>query len=226
MAILPVNPTRMELTRLKKRLITARRGHKLLKDKRDELMRQFLETVRETKRLRRDVEKRIVAANQHMSVARSLMQNEILAVAMMHRKQELQLFISERNVMGVRVPVFETETRTDDHSDIFSYGFAFTSSDLDEAILALSGILPDMLRLAELEKACQLMSSEIEKTRRRVNALEHFMIPRYEETIRYITMKLSENERGSITRLMKVKDMIVAKALEERINEDASTGVR
>jgi len=221
MAILPVNPTRMELTRLKKRLVTARRGHKLLKDKRDELMRQFLETVRETKRLRRDVEKRIVAANNHMSIARSLMQNEVLAVAMMHHKQVLQLDITERNVMGVRIPVFDMETRTANAGDIFSYGFAFTSSDLDEAILALSGILPDMLRLAELEKACQLMSSEIEKTRRRVNALEHFMIPRYEETIRYITMKLSENERGSITRLMKVKDMIVAKAIEERRSEDA-----
>jgi V/A-type H+/Na+-transporting ATPase subunit D len=220
MAILPVNPTRMELTRLKKRLVTARRGHKLLKDKRDELMRQFLETVRETKKLRRSVEARIVEANNHMSVARSLMQNEVLAVAMMHHKQELKLSISERNVMGVRVPVFEKETRTDDDSDIFSYGFAFTSSDLDEAILALSGILPDMLRLAELEKACQLMSSEIEKTRRRVNALEHFLIPGYEETIRYITMKLSENERGAVTRLMKVKDMIVAKAIEERRSAD------
>ena len=151
MAILPVNPTRMELTRLKKRLVTARRGHKLLKDKRDELMRQFLETVRETKKLRRSVESRIVEANNHMSVARSLMQNEVLAVAMMHHKQELKLSISERNVMGVRVPVFEKETRTADGSDIFSYGFAFTSSDLDEAILALSGILPDKLRLAELE---------------------------------------------------------------------------
>ena len=220
MAILPVNPTRMELTRLKKRLVTARRGHKLLKDKRDELMRQFLETVRETKKLRRSVEARIVEANNHMSVARSLMQNEVLAVAMMHHKQELKLLISERNVMGVRVPVFEKETRTDDDSDIFSYGFAFTSSDLDEAILALSGILPDMLRLAELEKACQLMSSEIEKTRRRVNALEHFLIPGYVETIRYITMKLSENERGAVTRLMKVKDMIVAKAIEERRSAD------
>ena len=211
-----VNPTRMELTRLKKRLVTARRGHKLLKDKRDELMRQFLETVRETKRLRRDVEKRIISANQHMSVARSLMQNEALAVAMMYHKQEMQLSVSDRNVMGVRVPVFKTETRTADTNDIFSYGFAFTSSDLDDAILSLSGILPDMLRLAELEKSCQLMSAEIEKTRRRVNALEHFMIPRYEETIRYITMKLAENERGSITRLMKVKDMIVEKAVEGR----------
>lgn len=220
MAMLPVNPTRMELTRLKKRLITARRGHKLLKDKRDELMRQFLETVRETKKLRRDVESRITSANQHMSVARSLMQNEALAVAMMHHKQEIQISVTERNVMGVRVPVFDTQSRTDKETDIFSYGFAFTSSDLDEAILALSGILPDMIRLAELEKSCQLMSSEIEKTRRRVNALEHFMIPRYEETIRYITMKLSENERGSITRLMKVKDMIIKKSLEARRKED------
>ncbi len=216
MAVLPVNPTRMELTRLKRRLVTARRGHKLLKDKRDELMRQFLDTVRETKQLRRSVEARITDANQHMSVARSLMQNEALAVAMMYHKQEMKLAVTERNIMGVRVPVFATETRTADANDIFSYGFAFTSSDLDDAILSLSGILPDMLRLAELEKSCQLMSAEIEKTRRRVNALEHFMIPRYEETIRYITMKLAENERGSITRLMKVKDMIVEKAVEGR----------
>ncbi len=220
MAILPVNPTRMELTRLKKRLVTARRGHKLLKDKRDELMRQFLDTVRETKQLRRSVEKRFVSANQHMSVARSLMQNEALSVAMMHHKQEINMSVSERNVMGVRVPVFEKQTRTDNESDMFSYGFAFTSSDLDEAISSLAGLLPDMIRLAELEKACQLMSSEIEKTRRRVNALEHFMIPRYEETIRYITMKLSENERGSITRLMKVKDMIIKKSIEARRTED------
>ncbi len=213
MAILNVNPTRMELTRLKKRLMTARRGHKLLKDKRDELMRQFLEAVRENKKLRREVESGIIMANQHMSVARSLMQNEALAISMMYHKQEMSLEVSEKNIMSVRVPLFETHLKTANKNDIYSYGYGFTSFDLDDAVLALSNIMPDLLRLAELEKACQLMASEIEKTRRRVNALEHVVIPQYTETIRYITMKLDENERSSITRLMKVKDMMVQKAI-------------
>jgi V/A-type H+-transporting ATPase subunit D len=216
MALLNVNPTRMELTRLKRRLVTARRGHKLLKDKRDELMRQFLEAVKENKLLRREVEAGIVRANQHMAVARSLMQNEALAISMMYPKQEMSLDVYEKNIMSVRVPQFETRLKTASHNDIYSYGYAFTSSDLDEAVLALSNIMPDLLRLAELEKACQLMSSEIERTRRRVNALEHVMIPQYVETIRYITMKLDENERSSITRLMKVKDMMLEKARESK----------
>ena len=220
MAILNVNPTRMELTRLKKRLTTARRGHKLLKDKRDELMRQFLEAVRENKILRREVEAGIISANQHMAVARSLMQNETLAVSLMYHKQEMSLSVSERNVMSVRVPEFQIELKTANKNDIYSYGYAFTSFDLDDAVRSLSDIMPDLLRLAEVEKACQLMSSEIEKTRRRVNALEHVMIPQYEETIRYITMKLDENERSSITRLMKVKDMMIQKAIEQEKARD------
>ena len=216
MALLNVNPTRMELTRLKRRLVTARRGHKLLKDKRDELMRQFLVAVKENKLLRREVEAGIVRANQHMAVARSLMQNEALAISMMYPKQEMSLDVYERNIMSVRVPQFETRLKTANQNDIYSYGYAFTSSDLDDAVLALSIIMPDLLRLAELEKACQLMSSEIERTRRRVNALEHVMIPQYVETIRYITMKLDENERSSITRLMKVKDMMLEKARNKK----------
>jgi len=221
MAILNINPTRMELTRLKRRLAMARRGHKLLKDKRDELMRQFLEAVRENKKLRREVEEGIVRANQHMSVARSLMQNEALAVALMYHKQEMTLSVSEKNIMSVRVPKFQIELKTANENDIYSYGYAFTSFDLDDAVRALSDIMPDLLRLAEVEKACQLMASEIEKTRRRVNALEHVMIPQYQETIRYITMKLDENERSSITRLMKIKDMMIEKAIEQEKALDA-----
>lgn len=222
MAILNINPTRMELTRLKRRLAMARRGHKLLKDKRDELMRQFLEAVRENKKLRREVEEGIVRANQHMSVARSLMQNEALAVALMYHKQEMTLSVSEKNIMSVRVPKFQIELKTANKNDIYSYGYAFTSFDLDDAVRALSDIMPDLLRLAEVEKACQLMASEIEKTRRRVNALEHVMIPQYQETIRYITMKLDENERSSITRLMKIKDMMIEKAIEQEKALDMS----
>lgn len=212
MATLHVNPTRMELTNLKRKLITARRGHKLLKDKRDELMRQFLEMVRENKALRREVEDAIHRANRHMAVARSVMQNEVLDVALLLPKQELELNLEQRNVMSVQIPVYKTQFKTSDPNDIYSYGYAFTSYDLDDAIRALSEVFPKMLRLAEVEKSCQLMASEIEKTRRRVNALEHVMIPQYQETIKYISMKLDENERSTTTRLMKVKDMMLAQA--------------
>lgn len=220
MATANVNPTRMELTRLKKRLVTARRGHKLLKDKRDELMRQFLEAVRENKRIRREVEAKLETANQHMSAARSLMSNEAIAVAMMYHKQSMTLDVSDKNVMSVKVPVFKPQFKTADEGDIYPYGYATTPIDLDDAILALSDILPDIIALAEIEKKCQLMASEIEKTRRRVNALEHVMIPDYEEKIRYITMKLDESERSATTRLMKVKDMMVEKNIRERIERD------
>lgn len=212
MAILNVNPTRMELTNLKKKLKTARRGHKLLKDKRDELMRQFIDLVRENKEIRRQVEKGIEDANAHMSVARSVMSDENLNIALMLPMQEMSLEITQKNVMSVMIPVFESKFKTADENDIYSYGFAFTSCDLDDAVKSLSDIMPLMLRLAEVEKSCQLMAVEIEKTRRRVNALEHVMIPQYEETIKYIKMKLDENERGTITRLMKVKDMMLAEA--------------
>ena len=212
MAILNVNPTRMELTNLKKKLKTATRGHKLLKDKRDELMRQFIELVRENKELRRTVEKGIADANNHMAVARSVMSDEALNVALMLPMQEMSLEITEKNVMSVMIPVFETKFKTADENDIYSYGYAFTSSDLDDAVKSLSDIMPQMLRLAEVEKSCQLMAAEIEKTRRRVNALEHVLIPQYEETIKYIRMKLDENDRSTTTRLMKVKDMMLEEA--------------
>lgn len=212
MAILNVNPTRMELTNLKKKLKTATRGHKLLKDKRDELMRQFIELVRENKELRRKVEKGIADANAHMAVARSVMSDEALNVALMLPMQEMSLEIAEKNVMSVMIPVFETKFKTADANDIYSYGYAFTSSDLDDAVKSLSDIMPLMLRLAEVEKSCQLMAAEIEKTRRRVNALEHVLIPQYQETIKYIRMKLDENDRSTTTRLMKVKDMMLKEA--------------
>jgi len=202
----------MELTNLKRKLVTALRGHKLLKDKRDELMRQFLELVRENKTLRITVENAIKQSNNHMAIARSVMQNEVLDVALMMPKQELQLEIEKKNVMSVMIPSFKTKLKTNDKNDIYSYGYAFTSCDLDDAIKSLSDVLPQMLRLAEVEKSCQLMAAEIEKTRRRVNALEHVMIPQYQETIKYITMKLDENERSTTTRLMKVKDMMLAQA--------------
>ena len=204
-----VNPTRMELTRLKKKLVTATRGYKLLKDKRDELMRQFLEMVRENKALREKVEAGIKEANQNFVLARAGMSQEALNVALMAPKQEVYLEAETKNVMSVEIPVFKSSTRTPDPNDIYSYGFAFTSGDLDDAVKKLADLLPDLLKLAECEKSCQLMAAEIEKTRRRVNALEHVVIPETRQNIRYITMKLDENERSSQTRLMKVKDMML-----------------
>ncbi len=212
MANVQVNPTRMELTRLKKKLVTAMRGHKLLKDKRDELMRQFLELVRENKALREKVEEGIRAANKNFVIARAAMEDEAINVALMAPRQEVYIEAEEKNVMSVDIPVFKYSTRTADPNDIYCYGFAFTSSDLDGAVKSLADILPDMLRLAEVEKSCQLMAGEIEKTRRRVNALEHVMIPQTQEKIKFIKMKLDENERSTQIRLMKVKDMMLEQA--------------
>lgn len=212
MAKAQVNPTRMELTKLKKKLTTAIRGHKLLKDKRDELMRQFLDLVRENKTLREKVEEGIKSANKNFVLARSSMQDEVLNVALMAPRQEVYLEASSKNVMSVEIPQFTYRTKTPDVNDIYPYGFAFTSSDLDDAVRSLQDILPEMLRLAEIEKSCQLMAAEIEKTRRRVNALEHVMIPEMKEKIKFIVMKLDENERSTQIRLMKVKDMMLEQA--------------
>ena len=186
MASTQVTPTRMELTRLKKKLVTAVKGHKLLKDKRDELMRQFLDLVRENMALRQKVEAGILSANKNFVIAKAGMSEQILNTALMSPKQEVYLEAGKKNVMSVDIPVFETKTRTADANDIYSYGFAFTSGDLDGAVKSLADILPDMLRLAEVEKSCQLMASEIEKTRRRVNALEHVIIPETQKNIKYI----------------------------------------
>ena len=213
MAVTQTTPTRMELTRLKKKLVTAVRGHKLLKDKRDELMRQFLDLAKENMELRKAVEKGIRKANANFVTAKASMPEEALHTALMAPKQEVYLEAERKNVMSVEIPVFEYRTRTADPNDIYSYGFAFTSGDLDDAVRSLADVMPQMLELAEKEKACQLLAAEIEKTRRRVNALEHVMIPETQESIRYITMKLDENERSSQIRLLKVKDMMLKEIL-------------
>ena len=215
MAATQVNPTRMELTRLKKKLKTAVRGHKLLKDKRDELMRQYLDLVRENMALRLKVEEGIKNANRNFVIAKAGMSEQTLHTALMAPKQEVYLECGRKNVMSVDIPVFQYKTRTADANDIYSYGFAFTSNDLDDAVKSLADILPEMLKLSETEKACQLMAAEIEKTRRRVNALEHIVIPQTEQNIRYITMKLDENERSTQIRLMKVKDMMLEEVREK-----------
>jgi len=212
MAVMNVNPTRMQLTKLKKQLTTAVRGHKLLKDKRDELMRQFLDLMRENKILRASVEERLKEINNHFAEASAVMSSKALDASLLVPKQQLSLSVSTRNVMSVDIPEFSSEAVRSEGGDLYPYGFAYTSFELDGAVTALDELTADLVRLAQIEKSTELMSSEIEKTRRRVNALEHVLIPRYRETIKYITMKLEENERGSRTRLMKVKDMMLDKA--------------
>lgn len=210
MAKLNVNPTRMELTRLKARLKTSTRGHKLLKDKQDELMRQFINLIKENKRLREAVEDKLADSFKDFLMARSSTAPEMLDVAFAVPNDEISLEIDTKNLMSVDVPVMNFKRKNEDKEGaIFPYGFATTSSELDEAITKLNEIMPDLLTLAETEKACQLMADEIESTRRRVNALEYRTIPQLNETITYIKMKLEENERSGITRLMKVKDMQV-----------------
>ena len=212
MASATVNPTRMELTRLKGRLKTAVRGHKLLKDKRDELMKQFMEVVRKNRALRRRVEEGLEKAGRAMSVAGAVMSPEMLEQALLYPKQSVELDVTYRNVMSVNVPVYHFHTANEDPTEIYPYGFAQTSGELDAALEALGQVFRDMLELAEVEKTMQLLSQDIEKTRRRVNALEYVVIPEMQRNIRYITMKLDENERGNTTRLMKVKDMVLQDA--------------
>lgn len=208
-----VNATRMELNRLKKRLKMAERGHKLLKDKRDELIRQFLILVRKNKDLREEIEKQLSDAFARFLLARAVMPEEFLEEALMYPTRRVSLEISRQNIMSVYAPKFSwvEEEPQGEGAGIYPYGFVDTSAELDESIETLSAILPKLLELAEVEKAVKLLADEIEKTRRRVNALEYVLIPKLEETIKYITMKLDENERGALTRLMKIKDVVRAK---------------
>ena len=213
---LNVNPTRMMLTTLKKKLATSVSGHKLLKDKRDELMKEFLGLARENKELRDRVEEELKRVYGSFSIATAVMSEEILEEALMYPKQGVELNVTGKNIMSVDVPVFKFKTTATDPGDIYPYGFANTSGELDSAIEDMASAFPLMLQLAAKEKEAQMLAAELEKTRRRVNALEYVKIPQLEMTIRYIRMKLDENERGNQTRLMKVKDMILEAAIKER----------
>ena len=217
-----INPTRMELTRLKGRLKTAQRGHKLLKDKRDELMKQFMDVIRENRSLRRRVEEGLMRAHGSFTVAAALMSPEMLEQSLLYPKQSVELDMTFQNIMSVDVPKYEFRTSSQDPGEIYPYGFAQTSGELDDAVDAMSQVFQDMLKLAEIEKTSQLLAEEIEKTRRRVNALEYVKIPEMQENIKYITMKLDENERGNLTRLMKTKDLIEKRDLAARESKEAA----
>lgn len=204
---LNVNPTRMELLKLKKRLVLARRGHQLLKNKQDELMRQFMELVEEIKGLRSVVEDELARAQMNFINARSVMSREHINGATGYPKMETDLEVRYEPLMNLRIPKYELKIK----GDYFSYGVATTSMEIDLALMKYREVLPKMIELASKEKTMELLAHEIESTRRRVNALEHILIPNLLETIRYISMKLEELERGNITRLMKIKDIVRAR---------------
>ena len=215
-----ITPTRMELTRLKARLRTAVRGNKLLKDKRDGLMKRFLDEVRQARALRERVEADILRAHDAFTVASALMSPEAVEQALLYPKQSVSLELDVQNVMSVEVPRYTVSSRA--QGDLYPYGFADTSGELDDAVDALAASFRELLELAQREKTCQLLADEIERTRRRVNALEYVKIPEMQEAIRYISMKLEENERGNITRLMKVKELLLEEELCARRERDAN----
>ena len=212
MASTAITPTRMVLNQLKGRLKTARRGHKLLKDKRDELMRQFMDVVKRNKELRIRVEEGLTAAFASLQVASSIMSPEMMEQALLYPRQSVELGMTYKNIMSVNVPRYSFHTKNNDPSEVYPYGFAQTSGELDDALEKLSLVFQDMLELAEVEKTMQLLAEEIEKSRRRVNALEYVMIPELEGNIKYISMKLEENENATKVRLLKVKEMVLQDA--------------
>ena len=212
MASTAVTPTRMVLNQLKGRLKTARRGHKLLKDKRDELMRQFMDVVKLNKQLRTRVEEGLTAAFSSLQVASAIMSPEMLEQALLYPRQSVELGLTYKNIMSVNVPQYSFHTKNNDPSEIYPYGFAQTSGELDDALDKMARVFEDMLELAQVEKTMQLLAEEIEKTRRRVNALEYVMIPELEGNIKYIAMKLEENENATKVRLLKVKEMVLQDA--------------
>lgn len=212
MAGTTITPTRMMLKQLKGRLKTARRGHKLMKDKRDELMRQFMDIVRLNKQLRERVEQGLTEAFAALQVASAIMSPEMLEQALLYPRQSVELDMQFKNIMSVNVPQYSFHTRNNDPAEIYPYGFAQTSGELDDALSRMAVVFEDMLQLAQVEKTMQLLAEEIEKTRRRVNALEYVMIPELESNIKYISMKLEENENSTKVRLLKVKEMVLQNA--------------
>jgi V/A-type H+/Na+-transporting ATPase subunit D len=207
-----VTPTRMVLNQQKARLRTARKGHKLMKDKCDELMRQFMDVVKLNKQLRTRVEEGLTGAFASLQVASSIMSPDMLEQSLLYPRQSVELGMSYKNIMSVNVPQYSFHTKNNDPSEIYPYGFAQTSGELDDALEKLAQVFQDMLELAQVEKTMQLLAEEIEKTRRRVNALEYVMIPELEGNIKYISMKLEENENSTKVRLMKVEEMVLQDA--------------
>lgn len=209
MAILNVNLTRIESINMKKSLKTAQKGHKLLKDKLDELIKKLLELVQENQVLRKKTDKMLENAYQNFMLAKAVIGEEYIEEALIIPKKSVSLEIGETSVMSVKIPKFGFDRNNEEVEDKVLYGFAYTTSELDKAIESFSEVSESLLELAQNEKAIELISAEIEKTRRRVNAIENVTIPNYIDTIKYIQLKLAEDERASTSRLMKIKEMLI-----------------
>lgn len=203
MVRLNVKPTRMELNNLKERLKTAERGHKLLKDKRDELMRRFISLIRENNQLRKEVESYLIDNLKSFAVAKSLKNSQMVEELFSIPSKEIELFVEKENVMSVTVPRMHMNITSQNENSEYSY--LSSNSEMDDVFATMNSLIDKLLRLAEVEKTCQLMADEIEKTRRRVNGLEYSIIPNLSETIHYIELKLEEAERANLVRIMKVK---------------------
>lgn len=202
---LAINPTRMELLKLKRRKELASYGYKLLKEKRDSLMREFLNIIKETYELTEKIKKEIQSALKSFVLASIEVRPEVvLQEAFVTSSKKIKLILTTRNIMNVTIPSFKFE----EEGDFFCYSLAFSSVELDHSLQIFSQLLKDILKLAELENSAYLLSLEIEKTRRRVNALEYVFIPSLTETIKYISRKLDEQERDAIVALMKIKEKI------------------
>lgn len=208
MAKLNAKPTRMELLNLKKRVKSAKRGHKLLKDKQDGLMKTFMEIIQEAKSTRREIESKLSGAFKNFMQASSMMLPEMLESALLYPSAKVELEVKTKNVMSVHIPFFNIKQE----GDILNYGYVQTSGELDIALASFQEVFPLMIKLAEIEKQAERLAAELETTRRRVNALEHKLIPDLEETVKFITMKLAETERSTVVSVMRIKAMIEAAA--------------
>ena len=203
-ARLNINPNRMELSRLKKRLVVAKRGHKLLKDKQDALIKAFLEKAKNIKEERERLEAELDECYKSFLLARAQTLPSMLEQSLMISGSTVSLAVKRKNIMSVLVPEYSINQK----GDYFNYGMSTSTGSLDVALSLFSKIVPKLIMLAAEEKGLQLMAAEIERTRRRVNALEHVLVPSFVETIRYITMKLDEQERANLSRLMRVKEIV------------------
>ncbi len=199
----------MELTKQKKKLLVARRGYKLLKDKRDEMMKQFLALVKITKHLRQKIDGALRKINKDMLVVQAYMGESAATAALMFSKERMKVSVKYKHILNLAIPSFSVSDKYNEN--ICPYGLAMTYEGLDDIVKDLLSIFKDMLKLAEYESACRILSIELQKSNRRVNALEHVVIPKASQAIKYITMKIEEQELSTAIRLLKVKDMMVSK---------------
>lgn len=209
MAVLNVNLTRIESINMKKSLKTAQKGHKLLKDKLDELIKKILELVKKNQELRKQTDEMLKSTYQNFRLAKAVIGESYMEEALIIPRKSVSVEIGETSVMSVKIPKFYFQEKEGEMENKALYGFAYTTSELDRAIESFAEVSEKLLELAQNEKAIELISAEIEKTRRRVNAIENVTIPNYKDTIKYIGLKLSEDERASTSRLMKIKEMLV-----------------